>query len=241
MATQILTDDDLNSSMVEYPGDGAPLSAFLCRPKQAGRLAGLILIQEWWGLNDHIKEIAQRFAKERFVVLAPDLYSRFGHVVTQNGAEAAKLSNALDPQQTVADLMEAVRYLKGLPEVDPDKIGVVGFSIGGSFALRLACRSREIRCAAPFYGEIPTNDEIEKLAAPILYIYGDEDGWIRKEEVQRLKDCLKKFKKTGEVKIYAGAPHAFFNDSRREVYNPKAAKDAWKRTLAFFEKQLRSF
>lgn len=241
MATQILTDDDLNSSMVEYPGEGTPLSAFLCRPKQAGRYPGLILIQEWWGLNDHIKGIAQRLAKEHFAVLAPDLYSRLGHVVTQNGAEAAKLADALDPGKTVADLVAALHYLKGLPEVDPERIGIIGFCIGGSFALQLACQTRAIRCAAAFYGEIPTNDAIEKLASPILYIYGEEDGWIQKEDVQRLKDSLRKFKKPGEVKIYAGAPHAFFNDSRREVYNPKAAKDAWKRTLSFFEKHLRSF
>jgi carboxymethylenebutenolidase len=239
MATQILTDDDLNSSMVEYTADGTPLLAFLCRPKQSDRCPGLILIQEWWGLNDHIKGIAQRLAKEHFVVLAPDLYSRLGHVVTQNGAEAAKLSSALDPATTVTDLMGALRYLRTLPEVDPARIGVIGFCIGGSFTLQLACRTREIRCAVPFYGEIPPNEEIEKLSAPILYIYGEEDGWIRKEEVQRLKEALKKFKKPGEVKTYAGAPHAFFNDSRREVYNPKAAKDAWKRTLAFFEKHLR--
>lgn len=239
MATQILTDDDLNSSMVEYTAAGAPLCAFLCRPKQTGRYPGLLLVQEWWGLNDHIKGVAQRLAKEHFIVLAPDLYSRLGHVVTQNGAEAAKLASALDPGKTVADLMEGLHYLKALPEVDPARIGVIGFCIGGSFTLQLACRSREIRCAVPFYGEIPTNEEIEKLAAPILYIYGEEDGWIQKEEVQRLKDALKKFKKPGEVKTYAGAPHAFFNDSRREVYNPKAAKDAWKRTLAFFEKYLR--
>ncbi len=240
MAAQILTDDDLSSSMVEYPADETLLSGFLCRPKHTGRYPGLILIQEWWGLNDHIKGVAQRLAKEHFAVLAPDLYSRLGHVVTQNGAEAAKLSGALDPGKTVADLMGGLRYLKTLPEVDPAKIGVIGFCIGGSFTLQLACRTGEIRCAVPFYGEIPTNEEIEKLSAPILYIYGEEDGWIRKEEVQRLKEALKKFKKPGEVKTYAGAPHAFFNDSRREVYNPKAAKDAWKRTLAFLEKYLRS-
>lgn len=239
MAAQILTDDDLSSSMVEYPADETLLSAFLCRPKHTGRYPGLILVQEWWGLNDHIKGIAQRLAKEHFAVLAPDLYSRLGHVVTQNGAEAAKLSGALDPGKTVADLMGGLRYLKTLPEVDPAKIGVIGFSIGGSFTLQLASRTGEIRCAVPFYGEIPTNEEIEKLSAPILYISGEEDGWIPKEAVQRLKEGLKKFKKPGEVKTYAGAPHAFFNDSRREVYNPKAAKDAWKRTLAFLEKYLR--
>lgn len=239
MATEILTDDDLNSTMVEYEVEGKALSAFFCRPKQADRSPGVILIQEWWGLNDHIKGIAQRLAKENLVVLVPDLYSRLGHVVTQNGAEAAKLARALDPEKTIADLVGALRYLKAVPEADPARIGVIGFCIGGSFALQLACRSTEIRCAVAFYGEVPPTPELEKLSAPVLYLYGEQDGWIQKQDVQRLKETLKKLKKPGEVKTYPDAPHAFFNDTRREVYNPDAAKDAWKKTISFFEKYLR--
>ncbi|MFY9269437.1 MAG: dienelactone hydrolase family protein [Candidatus Manganitrophaceae bacterium] len=226
---------DLASSLIEKSAAGEPLSAFLCRPKSPGRLPGLILLHEWWGLNDQIKEVARRLAKERFVVLAPDLYFRFGQIVTKNGAEAAKLMNALDPEQTLSDLMAALHHLKTVPEVDPDRIGVIGFSMGGSQALRLACRTGEIRCAASFYGRIPPNSEIETLAVPILYFWGEEDGWVQQEEVQRLKEGLETFKKSGEVNIYPHTPHAFFNDTRPEVYNPTAAKDAWKRTLAFFK------
>lgn len=239
MDPQLLTDDDLISSMVEYNTSDRALSGFLCRPKEAEALPALLLIQEWWGLNDHIKEVAQRLAKEHYVVFAPDLYSRLGNVVTKNAAEAAKLSEALPLEQVLSDLMGAVRYLKGLPHVNARKVGVIGFCVGGSYALSLACRTEEVRCVAPFYGEIPPDAELEKLSAPILYFYGEEDGWIRKEEVQRLRETLKKHKKAAEIKTYPGTPHAFFNDTRREVYHPEAAKDAWKRSLQFFKKYLK--
>jgi carboxymethylenebutenolidase len=235
-----LTDDDLFSSRVEYTARKAALSAFLCRPNQAERLPGLILIQEWWGLTDHIKEIARRLAKEGYAVLAPDLYSRLGNIVTKNGAEAAKLMRGLSSDQTLSDLIVSLDYLKGHSSLNPDKIGVIGFCMGGSYALRLACRAEELRGAVAFYGEIPADAELQELSAPLLFIWGEEDGWIQKEEVQRLKEGLKKYKKAGEVKTYPGAPHAFFNDTRREVFQPDAAKDAWKRTLAFFNRTLKS-
>src|SRR5581483_4131287 len=161
----ILTDDDLISSMVEYHTSDRALSGFLCRPKGTEPLPALLLIQEWWGLNDHIKEVAQRLAKEHYVVFAPDLYSRLGNVVTQNAAEAAKLSEAIPTDQLLSDLLGAVRYLKGLPHVNERKVGVIGFCVGGSYALSLACRTEEIRCAVPFYGEVPPDAELEKLSA----------------------------------------------------------------------------
>jgi carboxymethylenebutenolidase len=235
MEPQILTDDDLIASMVEYNPPDPSLSGFLCRPKQAEAFPGLLLLHEWWGLNDHIKEVAQRLAKEHYVVFVPDLYSRLGHVTTKNGAEAAKLIDSLPPEQVLSDLIAALRYLKGLPHVDARKAGVIGFCVGGSFALSLACRTEEIRCAVPFYGQVPPEAELEKISVPILYFYGEEDGWIQKEALERLRRVLKKRKRVGEIKTYPGAPHAFFNDTRREVYHPEAAKDAWKRTLDFLK------
>jgi carboxymethylenebutenolidase len=239
MEPPILTEDDLISSMVEYSTADQTLSGFLCRPKQAEGSPGLLLIQEWWGLNDHIKEVAQRLAKEHYVVFVPDLYSRLGNVVTKNGAEAAKLIDSLPPDQVLSDLMIAIRYLKSLPQVESRKAGVIGFCVGGSFALSIACRTEETRCAVSFYGQIPPDAELEKTSVPILYFYGEEDGWVPKKEVERLKSVLKKNKKAGEIITYPGTPHAFFNDTRREVYNPEAAKDAWKRTLEFFKKYLK--
>lgn len=239
MGTESFTDDDLISTQVEYTDQGTPLFGFLCRLKQTDRSPGLILIHEWWGVNDHIKEIARRLAKGGYVVLAPDLYSRLGQVVTRNAAEAAKLMQALSPDKTLSDLIATLHYLKNLPFVDAGRIGAIGFCMGGAYTLRLACQTEEIRCAVPFYGKIAEDAELKKLSAPILYFYGEEDGWIQREEVERLKNALKKYKKAGEVKTYPGAQHAFFNNTRREVFHPEAAQDAWKRTLDFLNRFLK--
>jgi len=111
--------------------------------------------------------------------------------------------------------------------------------MGGSYALLLPCRSKDIRAAAPYYGEIPDEATLKNLACPILYIYGDADFWITKDEVKRLEATLKKLNKHGEVKIYPGAPHGFFNDTRKDVHRPTEAQDAWRRTLDLFAKHLK--
>jgi carboxymethylenebutenolidase len=111
--------------------------------------------------------------------------------------------------------------------------------MGGSYALLLPCRSKDIRATAPYYGEIPDEATLKNLACPILYVYGDADFWITKDEVKRLETTLKKLAKPGEVKIYPGAPHAFFNDTRKDVYRKTEAQDAWRRTLDLFAKHLK--
>jgi carboxymethylenebutenolidase len=112
--------------------------------------------------------------------------------------------------------------------------------MGGTYSLLLPCHSREIKAAAPFYGQVPSPPEpLRNLACPVLYIYGDADGWITMADVNRLREALKRYGKAGEVKIYPGAPHAFFNDTRKDVYRPVEARDAWTRTLGFFAKHLK--
>jgi carboxymethylenebutenolidase len=111
--------------------------------------------------------------------------------------------------------------------------------MGGSYALLLPCVNPVIKAAVPFYGQVPNPDTpIKSLACPVLYIYGEDDGWITKADVQRLANALKKYRKVGEIKTYPGAPHAFFNDTRKDVYKPAEAKDAWARALAFFKQHL---
>lgn len=147
--------------------------------------------------------------------------------------------NTLKQEDGLTDLNATVAYLKSVPEVDAAKIGITGFCMGGSYALMLPCVSPEIKAAVPFYGQVPNPDTpIQKLACPVLYLYGEDDGWITKVDVQRLVAALKKYNKTGEIKTYPGAPHAFFRDTDPTVYRPEAAQDAWARTKAFFKQHL---
>ncbi|MFO0730743.1 MAG: dienelactone hydrolase family protein [Nitrospiraceae bacterium] len=175
------------------------------------------------------------------MAIAPDLYSRFGHVVTKNPNEAGELMNRLKQEDGIKDLLATITYLKSVPEVDAARLGVMGFCMGGSYALRLPCETKELKAAVPFYGQVPNPDApLQQLACPILYIYGEDDGWITKADVQRLAGALKKYQKVGEIKTYPGATHAFFNDTRKEVYRPAEAKDAWGRAMAFFQQYLKA-
>jgi carboxymethylenebutenolidase len=231
----------IRETTVHYPSDRITVRAFVAAPQTKEKRPAIIVIQEWWGLTDHIKDIAKRYAAEGYVAIAPDLYSRLGNALTTDAGEAGKLMNTLKQEDGLKDLNATVAYLKSAPEVDGTKIGVTGFCMGGSYALMLPCVNADIKAAVPFYGQVPNPDTpLEKLSAPVLYLYGEDDGWITKADVQRLATALKKYQKVGEIKTYPGAPHAFFRDVDKTVYRPEAAKDAWARTKAFFRQHLGS-
>ena len=217
------------------------MTGYVARPSDKGPHPGIIVIQEWWGLNEHIKDISRRFARGGYVAIAPDLYSRLGHPVTTDPNEAGKLMQTLQQADALKDLQATVAYLKTLEGVDSGHLGVIGFCMGGSYALMLPCVSRELNAAVSFYGQVPDPDTpLKNLAAPLLYIYGEDDGWITKADVQRLRDALRKYNKPDEVITYPGCPHAFFNDTRKDMYRPQEAADALKRTLAFFQRHLQA-
>ena len=230
---------DIKDMMVDYPGDGLTMRAYVAGPQTKDKRPAVIIVQEWWGLNDHIKDVARRYAREGYIAIAPDLYSRLGHKITTDPGEAGKLMNALSDSDGLKDLQATIAYLKSAPGVDGARIGVTGFCRGGSYALLLPCVSPDIKAAAPFYGQVPNPDTpLQKLTCPILYIYGEDDGWITKADMQRLTAALKKYNKVGEVKTYPDCQHAFFNDTRKDVYRPAEAKDAWQRALGFFKQHL---
>jgi len=234
--------ESIRDTIVQYPSGNVTVRAYVAAPQIRERRPTVIVIQEWWGLNDHVKDIAKRFAAEGYVAIAPDLYSRLQNEVVPltNPNRAGELMGALKQEEGLNDLNATVAYLKTVPEVDPARIGVIGFCMGGSYALMLPCVNGDIKAAVPFYGQVPNPDSpLQQLSAPVLYIYGEDDGWITKADVQRLAVALKKYNKPGEIKTYPGAPHAFFNDLRKEVHRPAEAKDAWARTLAFFQQHLR--
>ena len=231
---------DLQTETVQFPSDNFTIKAFLARPAAAkGQTPAVIVIQEWWGVNDHIKDIAQRFAKEGFVALAPDLYSRLGYKVTKDPNEAAQLMESLSSQAALCDLNASAIFLQQQPFVDPQRIGVIGFCMGGSFALMMAANNSTIKASVPFYGKVPPIETINYVVCPVLYHYGAKDGWVTRQEVDRLKDGLVKFGKPGQVHIYPEAGHAFFNDTRSDAYSAEDAKRAWDRTLQFFRQYLR--
>ena len=208
---------------------------YVVTPEGGAAKPGLIVIHEWWGLNDHIKDITNRFAEEGFVALAPDLYDG---VVTKDPEEAGRLMQGLDQERALEILNGAVEYLKGEGEVDSSRLAVTGFCMGGSYALLLATRNGDIKAAAPFYGDVPADEALKNLRAPVLFIGADQDNWITLDKMERLNSAIEKYGKEGEVKIYKGVGHAFFNDTRPEAYDEVAAKDAWKSVNEFFKQRL---
>jgi carboxymethylenebutenolidase len=225
----------IKSKAVEYPANGISGMGYLAQPDDGAPHAAVIVIQEWWGLDDHIKSIADRFAREGFVALAPDLYR--GSIATEPD-EARKLVMNMNREQAIKDLTGAVAYLQSLTEVAPKKVGCIGFCMGGSMTLALAAASSDVAAAAPFYaGFQPPADEIAKIQAEMFCAFGADDGGIPIENVRKFEATLKDTGRNAVVKVYEGAPHSFFNDTR-ESYRPAAAQDAWDKSLALFRRVL---
>lgn len=200
----------------------------------SNRRPALLVLQEWWGLNDHIKDISRRLESEGFVTLPVDMYDG---KVTKDPEEARRLMMAMDRAAAMEKLNGAVRQLQADPRVS--SVGVIGFCMGGFLSLSLACNNRDIQAAVAFYGSVPPDAMLGKLSAPILYIYGEKDHHIPASEIDRLERLTQTAGKPAEVVRYPDSDHAFFNDTRKEVYNPKDAKDAWTRTLVFLSKNLK--
>jgi carboxymethylenebutenolidase len=222
-------------TMINFKAGEREAHGYLAESSEGGSRPGLIVIQEWWGLTDHIKDIAGRFADKGFVALAPDLYDG---KVAKDADEAGKLMQGLDQNRAIETLNGAVDYLKSQGRVNPEAIGVTGFCMGGTFALLLPCYNKSIKASAPFYGDVPSEDVLKNLSAPVLFIGAENDPWITQEKMNRLKAALTKLNKEGEVKVYSGVGHAFFNDARPEAYDKEAAHDAWLVVNQFFAEKL---
>jgi len=221
--------------MVQFPNNGGNTDGYLAVP-DSGSGPAIVVIQEWWGLVDHIKEVCDRFAAEGFVALAPDLYHG---KTTKSPDEAGKLMMALRIDEAEKDMRAAADYLSIQDSTTSKKIGVVGFCMGGALALYTATKNPKIGACVVFYGGHPNvKPDLPNLHAPMLGLYADRDDFVTPDSVRELERKLKDLGKDVEVKIYADADHAFFNDSRPEVYNAGAAADAWQRTVEFLRKNL---
>jgi len=221
--------------MVEFASNGAKAQGYLATPASGGG-PGVIVIQEWWGLVAHIKAVADRFAAAGFVALAPDLYRGES---TQKPDDAGRLMMALDIDRAARDLEGAVAYLLSRPGVAPRKVGVVGFCMGGQLALATACRSASVGACVDFYGVHPNVKlDFAKLGAPVHGLFAERDAFVTPEVARKLERDVRAAGKNIDVHVYPGADHAFFNDTRPDVYNREAATDAWNRTTQFFRRHL---
>lgn len=221
---------------VRFTANGHETDGYLARPA-AGGGPGVIVLQEWWGLVPHIEDIANRFAAEGFVALAPDLY----HGERATGPDqAGKLMMALDIDRTEKDLAGAIDYLQQQPGVTGRGVGTVGFCMGGALSLFAASKNPEVAACVVFYGGHPNvKPDLAALRAPVLGLFAGKDGFVTPEAVAQLDQQLTALGKRHEFHSYPNADHAFFNDTRPEVYDPAAAKDAWNRTLEFLRRELK--
>ncbi len=206
-------------------------TAVVARPAR-DTTSAIILIHEWWGINDHIRDLAGRYANEGYICVAPDLYRGKS---AKDSEEASRLMHELDTVDGLETISETI--VKTRRELGAETIGITGYCMGGTFALRAACEIGELAGAAPFYGDIPEEKVLAKLKVPTIFFAGARDNWITPEKVEVLKKATREYSLPLEVVSY-DAGHAFFNDTRPEVYDPNAARDAWQRVLAHLRKYL---
>ena len=227
--------------IIEFASNGTDGQGYLAEPAHGPGLP-LLVIQEWWGLVPHIKDVADRFAAAGFTALAPDMYHG---AATTEPDEAGKQMMSLDLARAGRDLSGAVDDLRR--RTGREAVGVVGFCMGGGLALVVAAqRPDAVRACVPFYGLIPwpeAQPDYSRLTAAVQGHYAAMDSYFPPSAVASLQDTLTGLRADGgepvEMFVYEGADHAFFNDARPEVYDAEASALAWSRTLAFLEQHLR--
>jgi carboxymethylenebutenolidase len=223
--------------MVSFPSGSETASGYVAGPSEAGRHPALVVIQEWWGLNDFVKAKVDHFAGEGYVAIAPDLYR--GKVAT-DADTAHELMRGLPEDRALRDMKAAVTYLRARPDVDPRKIGVIGWCMGGGYALSLALAEPTLAAGVINYGRLLTDDAtIATLKVPLLGNFGGQDQGITPESVREFEKKAKASGKSVDFKIYPDAGHAFASSADPKVFRPEDAKDANARTEKFLEKNLK--
>lgn len=221
--------------MVSFPGGEKTVSAYLAVPKGKGAHPGIVVIQEWWGLNDQIRGIADDFARKGYVALAPDLYHG---KVTADPSVAVELLKALSETAATAELTAAVTYLGSRPSVADKPVGSIGFCMGGRLSLLLAMAEPKISACVVCYGRPETDSaKLASIKAPLLGLYGGADRGIPLEMVDNFKKAMEQAGKSIDVHVFPGAPHGFLNPINAG-YSPRDEKEAWRLIDAFFAANL---
>jgi carboxymethylenebutenolidase len=228
---------------ISYKVRDEQVQAYLARPQKTGMLPGVVVIHEWWGLNEQIKRVADRLAEEGYMAIAPDLYR--GKVGTDAGL-AHELMRGLNENWAVDVVTGAVAQLRaievrerrGAAPTGRMPVGTIGFCMGGRISLATALAGADVQGAVMYYGSVETSKEaLKPLSVPLLGIYGNEDRGIPLDQIRAFETALKEAGKDATVLVYPGVGHAFFNEERPS-YDEEAAKDSWERTKMFFKKNL---
>jgi len=222
---------------VTFKSGDETVAGYLALPESPGRHPALVVIHEWWGLNDWVKEQAQKFAEQGYVALAPDLYHG---KVAADPSEAHELSRGMPQDRAARDLKAAFAYLAARSDVQKEKIGSVGWCMGGGLSLQLAVNESHLAACVVNYGAMPTDAaDIQKIHAPVLGNFGADDRGISADAVRAFEKALQGAGKSADMKIYDGAGHAFENPNNKAGYRAEAAADAWKRMVEFFNRTLK--
>jgi len=228
----------LRTSKLDLQVKGTKASAFVIQPNDDAKHPGIVLIQEWWGLEPHILNVAQKLAIEGFVVAVPDLYhSKIATEPNEAMPLMMGLRNNLD--KVVDEIVATLETVKGMPNVQPKKIGLIGFCVGGFLAYTVAARYSDLAAVVSFYGGgyDPTPEEVAKINAPVLAIYGRQDESIPLAQVEKIERLYKEAGKDLTVKLY-DAGHAFVNPTHG-MGNEKAAAEVWPLAVSFLKEKVR--
>ena len=223
----------MKSETIDFATKHGDTSAYVAMPDEITEdTKPVIVIHEWWGLNDNMKKIADRYAGEGFAAIVPDL---FRGKVAADPDEASEMMAALaidDGLDTIKNAMDTARR-----KYDFSHFGITGYCMGGTYALYAACEVEGFSAAAPYYGDIPPEAKLRRLNVPVVFISGTRDAWITPEKVAGLESVADIFDLDVDSLKY-DADHAFANSSRPEVYNRDAAEDAWSKVVGFFKDKL---
>ena len=225
-----------DSKNVSYKSGDETLQGVLYTPSGKGPFPALVVIHEWWSLNDWVKEQASKLADQGYVALAVDLYR--GKVATTPDM-AHELMRGVPEDRAQRDLHAAAEFLQSQPNVRKDRVGSIGWCMGGGYSLDVALQEPTLAAAVINYGHLATDPEaLKKINASILGLFGGQDRGIPAEDVRQFEATLKQLGKKVEIKIYPDAGHAFENPNNKDGYRAGDAADAWNRTVAFLRQTL---
>jgi carboxymethylenebutenolidase len=229
--------DGPKTETVSFKSGTDTATGYLALPESAGQHPAIIVIHEWWGLNDWVKEQTQDYGAQGYVALAVDLYRGKSAATAE---DAHILMRGLPDDRGLRDLESAFAYLASRPDVNPHKIGAIGWCMGGGWSIKLAVDQPNLAAVVVNYGSLPTDPaNISKIKAPVLGNFGADDQGIPPTAVKAFESALKADGRTVDIKIYDGAGHAFENPNNKQGYRPEAANDASQRITAFFAKYLK--